>query len=86
MTEAELHAWTDGTETYVAESVDAAMAMQRELAGDDCDQEPADEWRAFPPGKVFTIDLSEEDRGKVTKTIAEWILENGPGKLCSTEW
>jgi hypothetical protein len=82
----ELRAWSDGTDTYVAASLDAALAMQREVAGEDCEQAPADEWSVLPPERVLTIDLSEQDRGKVTKTIAQWILENGPGMLCSTEY
>ena len=80
----DLHAWTDGTDTFVATSMDDARRMQREYGGENCDQEDDSAWHIYDPERALTIYL-DDGRGKVTKTISEWILEHGPGPLCSTD-
>lgn len=82
---AELHAWTDGTETYVAPSAEDALRMQRELGFHEGKQEPIGAWSKEDSERALTIQTQEE-RGAVTQTVARWIAENGPGFLCSTDW
>lgn len=78
----ELKLWTDGTETYVAESLEQAREMQFKNIDDN--PEPIEAWkeRTSPdPLRIHT-----DDHGYVTQPIADWIRKNGPGFLCSTEW
>jgi len=77
-----LKLWTDGTETYVAESIEDAMRMQRETLGEN--PEPQD-WEERIPLGPLTIHLDDGQR-EVTRTAEEWIASNGPGFLCSTEF
>jgi hypothetical protein len=85
MSEAVLNLWTDGTETYVADSAEAAMEMQVICLGEN----PSDvnRWHVRENKGPITIDMSERDAGdgEMTKTHAEWIAHNGPGFLSLTE-
>lgn len=81
--ENELRIWTDGTDTYVATTVEHAMLMQRQLLGENPSE--ADAW-GEDTRAIITILDDDAPGGKVTKTRDEWIADNGPGFLCSTEW
>ncbi len=77
----DLKVWADDTDMYVAESIERAMEMQLEMTGSNpC---PREKWHEATWRKL-TIDL-DDGRGGVTKTLPEWIAENGPGMLCSSE-
>lgn len=84
MSESMLNLWTDDTETYVADSAEQAREMQVKCLGENPDD--LDEWHIRKEKGPLTIDLSEQDLGKVTLTHAEWIERNGPGFLCSSEY
>lgn len=80
-----LRLWTNGFDTYVAESPADIPAMHKAWNGYDMD---ADEREFYErDDEVITI-ASPDDEGcpSVTKTAAEWIAANGPGLLCSTEY
>ena len=78
-----LNLWTDGVETYIAESAEQAMEMQIKMLGESS---RIGRWRVREDKGPLKIDLSEQDLGDVEKTHAEWIASNGPGFLCSTEY
>lgn len=80
---AELNLWTDDTETYIAESAEQAREMQSKILGGE--ETDIEEWHIREDKGPLKIDLSEEDKGHVEKTHAEWIASNGPGFLCSTD-
>jgi len=42
-----------------------------------------DEWTPIPLSTQLTIDF---DGNKITRTAGEWIVYNGEGLLCSTEY
>lgn len=77
-----LKAWTDGTETYVAETLEEARAMQREATGFS-EEDQAAEWYARDSTKLLRIYFDDE---VIEKSVGRWITENGPGFLCSTEF
>ncbi len=75
--------FTDDTEAYVAESIACAREMQFQAVGENPAEES--EWREvrYDPRKFMT--MKDEDGTNVTKTIAQWIADNGPGFLWTTE-
>ena len=76
----DLRLWTNGFDTYVAESPTDIPAMHKAWNGYDMDADERDD-------EVITIASPDDDGGpSVTKTAAEWIAANGPGLLCSTEY
>lgn len=80
--------FTDGTETYVAKSIEHARALQLDHCGDN--PEEPDAWAERTTPDPMTVDL-DDGNGGTTKTLAEWIehtLREFPdgGMLCSTEW
>ncbi len=77
-----LKVWHNGVETVIAYSAEDAAAALAELAG------PPDSGEDMP-WHEFTKDpltINDEDVGKVTKSLAEWIADTGRGVLCSSEW
>jgi len=84
-----LSLWTNGADTYVAR--DAAHA--RELMGKhlgfpyESDASPIEDWTQRMDTGPLTIVIEHDiaDLTRETKTVDEWIAENGPGFLCSTE-
>lgn len=80
-----LSLWFNGADTYVAKSAEHARAQMLELfgPGSEDDVPPLGDW-SEDTREVLTI--GDEGEGTQTKTRAEWIAENGPGFLCSTEW
>lgn len=78
----DLRLFTDGTETYVATSIAEARRLQFENIGENPEDESA--WREQTEPDPMTIAL-DDGRGDVTQSIANWIKENGPGFLSSTE-
>jgi hypothetical protein len=80
-----LKIWTDGTEAYVAASIEEAMAMQAALLGESpCE---VGEW-GEDERQVLTIidDPASSLEKKTTKRREDWIAENGPGFLYSSEY
>lgn len=85
-----LKVWAnDVTDWVIAESAADARAVLNEhtgFPGDDDDQiPPEDEWEAEPDDKPLEI-RTDDGRGVVKKTCAEWVAESGRGFLCSTEY
>lgn len=85
-----LSLWSNGSDTYVAR--DAAHA--RELMGRHIgfpyeeDATPTEDWkpRVHVGPLLLAIEHDAAELTRETKTVDEWIAENGPGFLCSTEW
>lgn len=86
----QLSCYTDGEETYVAYSIEDITLIRNEL-GYSSDHKQEDPFVELPPSEQLTIRLDEEDElnpgqaKEVTKTIGEWIADNGRGLLCS-DW
>lgn len=78
--------WTNGTDTYVAESAEQARELWMRDSGDpDLDGYHIEEWWERTDGTI-TITL-EDGASHATKTREEWIAFVGkPGMLCSTEY
>jgi hypothetical protein len=80
-----LRLWTNGFDTYVAESPADILAMHKAWSGEDLDGD--EQFIERTDAKItITIADAEPSRERVTKTAAEWIADNGPGLLCSTEF
>lgn len=86
---------------YVVDSVDTFVARDRahlwqlyeEQHGERFEEatgipESEADVKELPPDKPLTIidDVHDDPSRKTTKTVAEWIAQDGPGLLCSTEW
>lgn len=84
----ELHVFTDdGTEWYIAATLDDALAAQREHTGIGPDDQDREYWTEVPDESELGIYLDEEREAEATtKTCAEWAAEKGRGFLCSTEY
>lgn len=81
----DLALFSDGTETYVASSVEEARKMQFDLCGEN--PEPETEWSEVSKNVDRTLTIHTDDgEGPVSKTVGQWIKDNGPGFLCSTEY
>lgn len=82
-----LEAWTNGYDTYIAESAEAAREAMAAFTGEKLEDVPElDEWSRRDMRANFTIEFERDHKKeRITKTIAEWIGENGPGFLASTE-
>lgn len=85
-----LKLWTNGVETYLAESPADIPALYEKQTGGTYDPDEHGEWEERSEDGPLTIvmDTSNNDnpRERVTKTFGEWIATNGPGFLCSTEY
>ncbi len=79
-----LKLWTNGADTYVARDVEHVLELYKQAQGVEYDADDCGEWELREDEGPFAI--TDEDGGKVTRTPAEWIAENGPGFLCSTEF
>lgn len=85
-----LHVFSNGYDSVVAESVDDAWKVWEEYSGES----RADYEKAYPLKAVHDeelILLLVENRGndayiRVQATAAEWCQGNGRGFLCSTEF
>ncbi len=83
----ELKAWNNGSETVIATSAEDAATVLAEEWGEDPDKHLRDHDHKWVEVTLPTLTIdTDSDRGKVTQTLAEWIVENGRGILCSTEW
>ena len=87
-----LKVWAnDVTDWVIAESAaDARVVMNEHIGpgypGEDDDQiAPEDEWTPEPDDKTLEI-RTDDGRGVVKKTCAEWVAESGRGFLASTEY
>jgi hypothetical protein len=84
----DLKLWFNGADTFVAESAEHARVLMREHLGpgSDDDVPPVDEWHERIGMITIHIEHDIGDTTPETKPHDVWILENGPGFLCSTEW
>lgn len=86
---------------YVVDDVDTFVARDRVHMWQLYEERYGDSYEAMtgvpldsayieelPPGHELTIidDVHDDPSRKTTKTVAEWIAQDGPGLLCSTEW
>lgn len=78
-----LRVWSDGTDTYVAATLERAMELQRGGGGLKIEDQNAGEWMECSLSGSLTIDI---DGVKVRKPVTQWVKENGEGLLCSTEY
>ena len=80
-----LKIWTDKTVWYVAESAEDAHRMQ--VNDSSVDDATAPNGWVEVTGETLT--LTDDDgtgtQTRETKTLVEWVGENGPGFLASTE-
>lgn len=87
-----LHVYVNGiVDSVVAESPEHALQLLTAHLvdmGSDGPDELASAFTQEPDDKLKTITRDDENHVErpVTKTCAEWAVENGPGFLCSTEW
>jgi len=80
----DLRLWFNGADTYIARDAEHARELMAVLTGERIDDVPPfGEW-SKDDRQVLTI--CDDDKGTQTKGVAEWIRENGPGFLFSTEW
>jgi len=86
----ELGLWFNGADTYVARDAEHARELMAEQTGERIDDVPnVGKWREqAATGERLSLQREGERGGEpiVTKTVAEWIADNGPGFLFSTEW
>jgi len=96
MNDGKLRLWTNGVEIIVASSPRTAMGMCARLHGyESLERYQADtgetpiswELKTTADGELVEDDdeltlIDEDERTKETKTVREWIEENGPGLLC----
>ena len=92
----------DEIDTIIAESVEDAKAVMKEMGCCVDDYYEEDEWAELPGDETLTLTFEDErDEPKwpenaiiskhrkairVSATIEKWIKFNGRGFLCSTEW
>jgi hypothetical protein len=87
--EKELHCFDNDYDTVVAYSKEDAQIVYHEYIGsskmDECE---IDDWDQISDDAVLKIDVEGNYNLEdvVSKTAREWILENGRGFLCSTEY
>lgn len=77
----ELRLWTNDFYTFVARDPAHVLELYEATIGEPYDPE-AGEWEERANNGPLTINFEEEGGGRITKTHAEWIAENGPGLLC----
>lgn len=84
---ADLHVFTNDAEWYVAESLEDALAAQREQTGFTAEDQEPSEWGQLDDDGLLSIRVDEEcAEPAVSKTCREWAAEKGRGFLCSTEF
>jgi hypothetical protein len=83
MADAVLMIWHDGVDWFVATTAEEAEAMRAK----HYQSEDAKGLVPWAPWDKPTLKITP-DEGSTwqEKTCTEWIAENGPGFLCSTEW
>ena len=84
-TMSDLKLWTNGVETYVARDAEHVLELYQAHNRQAYDAEECGEWEEREDTGPFAIYV-DDGRGSVKKTPAEWIADNGPGMLCSTEY
>lgn len=80
-----LKLWTNSVDTYVGRDVPHVLELYQKATGQSYDAEDMGEWSEREDKGPFSIKV-DDGRDVVTQTHAEWIAENGPGFLCSTEY
>lgn len=94
-----LHLYTNGTETYVADSADHAARLHFELCEViDSEWDMLDDEEditvlfevaqsRLPEGATAKeVKIFGESYHRATAKASSWAIYNGPGFLCSTEW
>lgn len=80
-----LRLWTNGFDTYVAESPADIPAMYKAWSGMEFDAEEQGEFIERTDATITIASPDDDGCPRITKTAAEWIAD-GPGLLCSTEY
>ena len=90
MMNGELKLWSNGGDTYVAIDAEHARNLMAAQTGERIEDIPEiDKWREqIATNERLSLQREGErgDKPVITKTVAEWIRESGPGFLFSTEW
>jgi hypothetical protein len=86
-----LRVYTNGTDFYVAESLNECWALFEKHTGerraDYEEHDPFGQLVAEMPVKILCENGKPSDSGEfLTKTAAEWAKQEGKGFLCSTEY
>lgn len=86
-----LQLWTNDYDTFVAESAEEAVKLMCEMVGEPIESYTGEgefELHEKQDNDELTIVIENEEgvEGPVTKTVREWIDQNGKGLLCSTEY
>jgi hypothetical protein len=94
--DAELHCFTNGTDTIVAEDLSHAISIWREIIAENASDDDFDPFEQVPDNKLLIIGFEDElDRWPVgddqhgiyhTATASAWANCVGKGFLCSTEY
>ena len=77
---ADLKMWTDGEDYVIAESLDDVKKILLEQGHEVDIEEYIEGFETMNTGTNFT--LNDENAGKITKTVGEWIKECGKGFFC----
>jgi hypothetical protein len=83
---ADLHCFTNEIDTYVAASLEDALAAEREHTGMRPEDQDPETWEQLAEDHELGIWLDEELKNHATKTCAEWAAERGRGFLCTSEY
>ena len=79
------HLYSNGTDTYVAESLKQAQKLYLDDTGDpeDCANDPL---KRISDDKLITIIFVDEENREERKRACQWADDNDTGLLCSTEY
>jgi hypothetical protein len=80
-----LKVWTDGTDTVIAEDIRDVQKVIEELHG-SWESEDDDWGEVKDESEVITIHNFDGNGAVLSKTAGEWIVSEGRGFLCSTEY
>ena len=76
--------WTDGEDYVIAESLDEVKKILLEQGHDEDLEEYIEGFETMDTELDFTF--NDEEAGKVTKTVDEWIKERGRGFFASVNY
>lgn len=83
-----MRVWSNGMDTVVAPDLDAVQKIVEAQHGTTFEDEgwTLDEWFALDDDRLLTISNFDGNEGKLALTASEWVLREGEGFLCSTEF